>query len=84
MSHEMERFLFKIHYPRSLFLPPYSPDLNPIEFIWKSIKRIVSTAAINSEYDLKRIISNGFNHLSKSLGFAKSWINKFLNNSIKM
>ena len=69
---------------RLLFLPPYSPDLNPIEFIWKSIKRTVSTAAINSEYDLKRIISNGFNHLSKSLGFAKSWINKFLNNSIKM
>ena len=21
-----------------IFLPPYSPDLNPIEFIWKSIK----------------------------------------------
>ncbi|MGE5350874.1 MAG: IS630 family transposase [Acidobacteriota bacterium] len=24
-----------------IFLPPYSPDLNPIEFIWKSIKRVV-------------------------------------------
>lgn len=24
-----------------VFLPPYSPDLNPIEFIWKSIKSIV-------------------------------------------
>ena len=24
---------------RLIFLPPYSPDLNPIEFIWKSIRR---------------------------------------------
>lgn len=22
-----------------VFLPPYSPDLNPVEFIWKTIKR---------------------------------------------
>jgi putative transposase len=25
-----------------LYLPPYSPDLNPIEFIWKSVKRVIS------------------------------------------
>ena len=25
-----------------VYLPPYSPDLNPIEFIWKSIKRAIS------------------------------------------
>jgi putative transposase len=23
-----------------VYLPPYSPDLNPIEFIWKSVKRV--------------------------------------------
>jgi transposase len=67
-----------------VFIPPYSPDLNPIEFIWKSIKRIVSTAAINSEYDLNRIIRDGANHVSGSLTFAKSWRYKFLNNGIKM
>ncbi len=26
-----------------VYLPPYSPDLNPIEFIWKSIKRVISS-----------------------------------------
>jgi putative transposase len=25
-----------------IILPPYSPDLNPIEFIWKSMKRVIS------------------------------------------
>ncbi len=33
-----------------IFLPPYSPDLNPIEFLWKSIKRIISKTLIASEY----------------------------------
>ena len=27
---------------RLVYLPPYSPQLNPIEFIWKSLKRVVS------------------------------------------
>ncbi|MEW6007010.1 MAG: transposase [bacterium] len=25
-----------------VYLPSYSPDLNPIEYIWKSIKRLLS------------------------------------------
>lgn len=25
-----------------IFLPPYSPDLNPIEDVWRKIKNIVS------------------------------------------
>jgi transposase len=29
-----------------VYLPPYSPDLNPIEFIWKSIKRVLSISAV--------------------------------------
>jgi len=29
-----------------IFLPPYSPDLNPIEFIWRSIKRVISHSFI--------------------------------------
>lgn len=67
-----------------IFLPPYSPDLNPIEFIWKSVKRIVSVASINSEDDLKDRIRDGFLELSASLTFAKSWNKKFLNESIIM
>ena len=55
-----------------IFLPPYSPDLNPIEFIWKSVKRAVSIATINSENDLKSRIKECLEKLSSSLTFAKS------------
>jgi transposase len=67
-----------------IFLPQYSPDPNPIEFIWKSVKRIVSTALINSEGDLKDTIKKGFMKLSDSKTFAKSWDIKFLNGGIIM
>ena len=69
---------------RLIFLPPYSPNLNPIEFIWKSVKRTVSTASIQSEQDLKSTIESSFLKLSKSRSFAKKWIEKFLVKSILM
>ena len=67
-----------------VFLPPYSPDLNPIEFIWKNVKRIVSIVAINFEDDLKSRIKDSFEKLSCSLTFAKSWILRFMNEGIKI
>ena len=30
---------------RLLYLPPYSPDFNPIEMIWSKVKRLLRTAA---------------------------------------
>ena len=67
-----------------IFLPPYSPDRNPIEFIWKSVKGAVSITAINYENDLKSRIKECFEKLSSSLTFAKSWILRFMNENIKM
>lgn len=61
-----------------IFIPPYSPDLNPIEFIWKSIKRIVSGSFINSRESMCGLIENAFSLLSKSPSYAKSWVMKFL------
>lgn len=28
------------HYIKLIYLPPYSPELNPIEFLWKRIKKV--------------------------------------------
>ncbi len=61
-----------------IFLPPYSPDLNPIEFIWKSIKRIISRSFIDSRESMCSIIENAFYSISMSKSYAKSWISKFL------
>jgi len=61
-----------------VFLPPYSPDLNPIEFIWKSIKRELSPKLIKTLDELKNEIRECFNRFSKSLSYARKWIGKFL------
>lgn len=67
---------------RLIFLPPYSPDLNPIEFIWKSIKRVVSRSFIKDLEYMKAIIYEKFLDYASRLSFAKSWIEKFLNGKI--
>ena len=67
-----------------VFLPPYSPDLNPIEFIWKSIRRIISRTFIRDLDHLKQIILDAFKKYGCSLSFAKAWIVKFLGNKFSI
>ncbi|PMP73564.1 MAG: hypothetical protein C0180_06465 [Aciduliprofundum sp.] len=43
-----------------IFLSLYSPDLNQIEFIWESIKRISSTSFIGSLEHMRYIIAKSF------------------------
>lgn len=51
---------------RLVYLPPYSPDLNPIECIWKSVKRAISLINFKSVEELREKIS-----------YAKNWIPEF-------
>jgi len=62
-----------------VLLPPYSPDLNPIEYIWKSIKRVVSVDFISTLDEMKRKMASVWNDFSGRLSFAKRWIEQFLN-----
>jgi putative transposase len=66
-----------------VFLPPYSPNLNPIEFIWKSIKRELSPLFIKTKEEMRRLIKKHFKKYSQSLTYASKWIKKFLKKSIK-
>jgi putative transposase len=66
-----------------IFLPPYSPHLNPIEYIWKSIKREISPLFIQTQEELQKLIEIHFKKRSPSLTYAKEWIKKFLKKSIK-
>jgi len=67
-----------------VYLPPYSPDLNPIENIWKSVKRYVSEKSPLNVEELKKTIAKAFKKLTESISFAKGWVEKFLGNKFKM
>jgi transposase len=63
-----------------VYLPPYSPDLNPIEFIWKSIKRILSISTVRDLCDMKNIISDSWDKFSTSMSYGTAWVGRFLPN----
>lgn len=65
----------KTHIPSS-----NSPELDPFNFIWKRVKRIVSMILIKSGGDLKNTIRKGVMKLSDVRTFAKGWNMKFPNN----
>jgi transposase len=61
-----------------VFIPPYSPDLNPIEFVWKSLRRMISKFFVNSKNHLEDIISHTYEALVSSLSFANRWLEKIV------
>jgi transposase len=63
---------------RLTFLPPYSPDLNPIEQIWRCLKHEISTAVFRTEAEFQTVIEKTYKQLSTRLSFAKGWIQRFL------
>ena len=66
-----------------ILLPPYSPDLNPIEYIWKSIKRIISKNFIVDKNHMMELIRINFLKFAKKLSFALAWIGKFIDEPYK-
>jgi len=67
-----------------VYLPPYSPDLNPIENVWKSVKRAVSERSPLNVEELKEAIVKLSKKLTESISFAKRWIEKFLGDKFRM
>ncbi len=61
-----------------VYLPPYSPDQNPIEYIWKSVKRVISDRFVKNLEEMKMVIARSFLEFSTRLSFARSWMSKFL------
>jgi Transposase and inactivated derivatives len=60
-----------------VFLPTYSPDLNPIEYVWKSLRKRISEVFMESVEELKRFIKVEIPKLFKNRGYAKGWIETF-------
>jgi transposase len=49
---------------RLLYLPPYSPDFNPIEPMWSKIKQVLRSHAPRTEEDLLLAAKTAFNSIS--------------------
>jgi transposase len=54
-----------------LFLPPYSPDLSPIEECWSKIKEYLRSQAKRTYAALYKAITESFNQVSEN--DAKGW-----------
>ena len=61
----------KVHY---IFLPPYSPDLNPIEKLWSKVKSLLRKFKARSEDRLSDAIRDAFRAVTVSdcLGWFRS------------
>ena len=66
------------------YLPPYSPDPNPTENIWKNVKRAISERSPLNMEELKETIAKALKKLTKSISSAKNWNEKLLDNKFKM
>lgn len=61
-----------------VFLPPYCPQYNPIELIWKSVNRRISRAFVLCRDSMVATIEEAFRTESAKLSYATAWMEKFL------
>ena len=61
-----------------VFLPPYAPDLNPIEFIRKTLKWVISVSFISSIDELRSRIRTTWNKSAQYCSYARWWIERFV------
>jgi transposase len=61
-----------------VFLPVGSPDLNPIEQVWKQLKWVASPLIVESAAEFRALVEDVFERLTDRLSFAKRWIDDFL------
>jgi transposase len=54
------------------FLPPYSPDLNPIELGWSKVKSVLRTAKARTFEDLLMALADAFGAVTKQ--DTKAWL----------
>lgn len=63
--HKMKAIIAEIekHGAKALFLPAYSPELNPIEHVWSIVKNAVKTVGPERISDLKRLFGEAWGRL---------------------
>ena len=59
------------------FLPKYSPQFNPIEQVWRSIKREISYHRIKTQKELQKIIYKAYMKIVNNKSYFIKWIEKY-------
>jgi transposase len=66
-----------------VFLPVGSPDLNPIEQVWKQLKWEASPLIVESAAEFRALVDDLFKQLTDRVSFAKAWIDEFLGSRLQ-
>jgi len=61
-----------------ILLPPYSPKLNPIEQIWRTIKRELSKIYITNETFLIQKFKSKYDEIIQNKTYHENWTKKFI------
>jgi transposase len=72
------QFLASCSYPQAHFLPPYAPDLNPIEFLWSYLK--MNPLANSPHFDLPTLTRTTRRH-SRALQRKPTLLDSFFSHS---
>ena len=60
-------------------LPTNSPQLNPIEQVWKSIKKYLSHFYLDNLEQMKQLFTDEFYRIVDNKSFYNNWLIKFIN-----
>lgn len=63
--------LFESKKAKVIYLPPYSPDLNPIEMMWSKVKALLKNTVTDTLEQLIEGIKTAFESVTKN--DAKAW-----------
>ena len=61
-----------------IYLPSYTPQYNPIEQVWKSIKRLIYDPTISNREELIAIFEEEYYRIIYKKSFYEKWMEKFL------
>ena len=61
-----------------VFLPPYCPFLNPIEYVWKDIKKEIYNSNYSNLEELIDLFDEKFYEKVDSITYYENWMKKFL------
>lgn len=50
---------------RVVFLPPYSPELNPIENMWSKLKSYIKKQKVKTFEQFEKCVKSGFNKITE-------------------